>query len=659
MPLVKFPYELRKVRGSVLAQGGYMVAFELRASDGSTRILGEQRVERFFHRGEFRQILKTEHLFGSDLRLRITRFARPESPLFTNYLRLAGSASTQKVSLGVYKFFDGAWRVSGSIVPASGFRTPLESLRGVLEVRSGTNYERFADLSVAAGGQFFFAGPRMFVNPDKTFDLRLRVLDEQGVEVGRYYTLTQPGEARNNANIRVGLPFLNVWREFRLTHPSLASRLENDVRFDPKKAHRTGDTFRKLRRYDIKRTHQVAEGVVTRSRKGPIGDPDWVWNIKIDRFYDSPEGFRLPNQRNYRRHDGLHVEACRLLSRAVLPDGVRARKKDRPVPLGERVWMLGTHVFDDTRDLSSRDHEHFELHPLYVMQPCMGGWFHFAVFESIALAPLATQVTGAPPRSWPWTSANAQAYLNAYQAPEPVARTDPSNWVSEISRSYEFIFDHFQNDMSRLSAFFARTSLRYDSLGVDLGTAGMPTEALYRKWAQERIQEGRPKQIFEALDRRLTAFFKFLYGPASFGLNPVTGPAPHSLLRCVYAMEAALAAGATGGQVGEANARISLNRATSKRSEDVRKEMSDLYRALFRNVTDSATRGRLFAAAIRRYRSWAVQTSRPAQTSRPSERWSAAKLREFGSNESVDSLVAELRARVDLFWKLLTPHRAR
>ncbi len=497
----------------------------------------------------------------------------------------------------------------------------------------------------------------MFVNPEKTFDLRLRVLDEQDVEVDRYYTLTHPGEVRNTVNVRVGLPFLNVWREFQSTHPRLASRLENDIRFDPKKAHRTGDAFRKLRRYDIKRTHQVAEGVVTRSKRGPIGDPDWVWNIKIDRFYDSPEGFQLPNERNRRRHDGLHVEACRLLSRAVLPDGVHATEEDHPVPVGERIWMLGTHVFDDTRDLGSLDHEHFELHPLYVMQPCMGGWFYFAVFESIALAPLANQVTGAPPRSWPWRSAKAQDYLNAYQTPEPVARTDPSNWVSEISRSYELIFDHFRTDVSRLSSFFARTSLRYDSLGVDLGMAGMPTEARYRKWARERIQEGRPKQIFEALDRRLTAFFKFLYGPASFGLNPVSGPVPHSLLRCVYAMEAALAAGATGGQVGETNARVSLNRATSKRSEDVRKEMSELYRVLFRNMPDSATRGRLFATAIRRYQSWAVQTSGPSK--RPSELWSAAKLREFGSSESVDSLVAELRARVDLFWKLLTPHRAR
>ncbi len=66
MPRVKFPYELRKVQGTVLAQGGYTVALQLRASDGRTQILGEERVERFFHRGELRSILKTEHLFSSD-----------------------------------------------------------------------------------------------------------------------------------------------------------------------------------------------------------------------------------------------------------------------------------------------------------------------------------------------------------------------------------------------------------------------------------------------------------------------------------------------------------------------------------------------------------------------------------------------------------------
>ena len=652
MPLVKFPYELRKVPRSVLAPARYRAALELRASDGSTQVLDEERVERFFHRGELRAILKTEHLFGSDVRLRITRFAQPESPVFTNYVRLAGPSSLQKKSLGVHQFLDGSWRVSGSIVRAAGFQLPLDKLRVVLEVRSGKNYERFVELGVATGGLFTFAGVRMLVNPGKTFDLRVRVLDVQNVEVGRYYTLTQPGSVKNDANIRIGLPFLNLWREFQSTHPRLASRLENDVRFDPKKAHRTGDAFVALRRYDIKRTHQVAEGIVTRSKKGPIGDPDWVWNVKLDRLYDSPEGFQLPNEKNRTKHGGLHVEACRLLSRQVLRDGVRAGKEDSPVPVGERVWMLGTHVFDDTRDFNSPDHEHFELHPLYVMQPCMGGWFHFAVFESIALAPLAKQFMERD-RDWPWKSSKAQNYLEAYSKPEPKNRTGPTDWRTEIATSYEIIFDHLRGDADKLASFFARTSLRYDSLGVDVGTADTPTAAAYRKWARERVEEDRPQAILEALLRRLMALFKFLYGPSSFGLNPVNGPVPHSLLRCVHAMEASLAAEATAGRVGESNARISVNRATSKRTQEVQRQTRELYQAVFTDLTDPASRGRFFAAAIQRYRNWAVRTSRP------SEAWSAAKLRQFGSDESTDQLLKELRPRVDEFWKVLTPHRAK
>ena len=86
----------------------------------------------------------------------------------------------------------------------------------------------------------------------------------------------------------------------------------------------------------------------------------------------------LGNDKNKAKHGGLHVEACRSLSRERLPkDGLAAT--DKTVVKGDRVWMLGTHVFDDAWDFGSPDHEHFELHPLYVMESCMGSWFHFAV----------------------------------------------------------------------------------------------------------------------------------------------------------------------------------------------------------------------------------------------------------------------------------------
>ena len=206
-------------------------------------------------------------------------------------------------------------------------------------------------------------------------------------------------------------------------------------------------------------------------------------------------------------------------------------------------------------------------------------------------------------------SSGYPAYLEAYSKPEPKNRTGPTDWRTEIATSYEIIFDHLRGDADKLASFFARTSLRYDSLGVDVGTADTPTAAAYRKWARERVEEDRPQAILEALLRRLMALFKFLYGPSSFGLNPVNGPVPHSLLRCVHAMEASLAAEATAGRVGESNARISVNRATSKRTQEVQRQTRELYQAVFTDLTDPASRGRFFAAAIQRYRNWAGRVS--------------------------------------------------
>ena len=656
MPAVRFRYELRKARNTRLAPEGYKVELQLRESGRpeSLETIAEEEIDRISQTGDFRVIITAGQLLESDVRLRITRLSLPGSPLVTHFRRLRGPVSAKELDLGTYKFFDNLWAVSGTVAPFQGFPFDPDALRGVLEVRSGTNYEKFVELDIGPDGAFSFSGPRMFIEPGKTFDIRVRVLDQQGVELGRYYALTRPGDVKNDVRIRVGQPFLNVWREFQLTHPGLAGRLENVFRYNPKKAHRTGDAFRALRRYRIENTHQVAEGVVTRSKKGPIGDPDWVWNVKLDQLYDSPDGFQLPNEKNRTNHGGLHVEACRSLSKAVLEDGVRAQRKDNPVPVGTRVWMLGTHVFDDTRDFGSPDHEHFELHPLYVMQPCMGGWFHFAVFESIAVAPQAAEVTGVGSRDWPWTSTDPAAYREAYKRPEPKNRSDPHAWRNEISTSYEHICGRLrEKDPGGLASFFADTSLRYDSLGVDLGAPGMPTRADYRKWARDQINAEHPEKILEALIRRLMALFRFLYGPASFGLNPVRGPAPHSILRCVYAKEARLASEITSGAVGEQDARVSANRATSKRSEDVRKDLGELHGVTFDAISDAAARGRAFAEAIQRYRNWAVRTSRA------SESWPPTRLREFGSSESVDSLTSEVRARVNRFWKLLTPHRAR
>ncbi|MCP5120311.1 MAG: hypothetical protein GY953_56675, partial [bacterium] len=469
-------------------------------------------------------------------------------------------------------------------------------------------------------------------------------LSPAGEEVGRYYSFAKPA-AVTTARIRVGAPFLDVGSEFEATHPELTKRLQK-VGHHPKPAHRGDDLWLLFRRWKTWRTHQIAEGLVVHADSGPFGDPDWVWNIDLDQFYDSEDGFRLPNEKNRVKHSGLHVEACKSLSRERLKkDGLRATHKT--VPEGKRVWMLGTYVFDDAWDFGSPDHEHFELHPLYVMEPSMGGWFHFVTFESIALVRLARKIQGVPPRSWPWTSEDPQDYEKQYLT------MDPQKAMNELATSYRILYKHFKgsSDSAGLIRFFVAASLRYDSYGVDSGLPGSPTAADYRKWAKGRIDADRWSHIREAITNRVIAMYHFLYGRPSYALHPVQGPAPQSLLRCVYAMEHSLAAAATGGKVGEANPRIGLNRATSRKVLPARKELGDLYAALFAAVADPARRAGLFADAAIRYRNWGVLAG-PATKS-----MGLAALKQFALTATPETLVREMRARVNKFWDLLTPFR--
>ena len=76
-------------------------------------------------------------------------------------------------------------------------------------------------------------------------------------------------------------------------------------------------------------------------------------------------------------------------------------------------------MYDDTWDFGSPDHEHYELHPLYVMRPCRGAWFHYVVHESIALAKEAshTDPHEAGDR-WPRMSNDASDYEEFYEQGE-------------------------------------------------------------------------------------------------------------------------------------------------------------------------------------------------------------------------------------------------
>jgi hypothetical protein len=543
--------------------------------------------------------------------------------------------------------YDDTWTVSGTIVPEADFGAPLNLLKVKLQVRSGKNYETPAELSINEAGEFSFSGRRLCINPGKTFELLLVVCDQIGKELTRHYSLAQPGQ-ENAVRIRVGAPFLDVWQEFRATHPQLAERLER-FDHDPKQAHATaGDTWLGLRRWAKLNTWQVAEGVVRHAKHGPIGDPDWTWDIWLDPLYDSDDGFRLPNENNRLRHGGLHVEACQSLSREALADGLTADADS--VPKDTRVWMLGTHVYDDAWDFGSPDHEHNELHPLYVIEPCMGGWFHFAVSESIALAGEAAKDDLAPARDdWPWKETTPGPYREAYLK----RLRNPHRCREEMAFSYNLIYERFRrtNDNDGLADFFAHTSLRYARLGVDLGRPMDLSPDPYRAWALEMIEKDRAGTIRNTLVDYLARLFRFLHGPASSAGSPVRGPAPQSFLRCVYAVEMLWAAEASASAIGEPNPRISLNRATARRVDDVRQQLGVVYSALFNLTSDPARRGELFAEAVLRYQSWAVQTDRETENMNTDE------LRAFGSGEVVETLAEEMRARVDAFWNALTPHR--
>jgi hypothetical protein len=317
--------------------------------------------------------------------------------------------------------------------------------------------------------------------------------------------------------------------------------------------------------------------------------------------------------------------------------------------------MLGTHVFDDAWDFGSPDHEHFELHPLYVMQPCMGGWFHFAVYESIALAGEAASA-GAVGGGWPRTSVNAVDYRNFYFGePDPKRRTEPRDWKFELAQTYGIICGaHIENgDLAGLANFFADTSVRYDSYGVDSGLPGLPGTDKYLRWANERIGIERKKDIENALVARLMGLYDFLSGPPSHGLEPLTGPAPQSVLRCVYARENSWAAAASGGAFGEPNPRAALNRATARTTEAVRAELPVLYRQVFESTSTAAARGRLFAEAVVSYRNWAVRTNSPLEDA------SFEELRAHGSASTSKLLIPEMALRVDRLWNDLRPYRAR
>jgi hypothetical protein len=310
--------------------------------------------------------------------------------------------------------------------------------------------------------------------------------------------------------------------------------------------------------------------------------------------------------------------------------------------------MMGTHVFDDAQDFGSRGHEHNELHPLYVMEECMGGWFHFAAFESIALAPEAQKDDASRRIRWPWTETSPEPYREAY------LRLNPKDCRDELAQSYNLIVDRYRRDRDDqgLADFFAETSIRYAKLGLDLGIPLSVSPQPYREAALAMLGNARKGRtaVQSTLVDYLVRLFNFLYGPASYAQSPIKGPAPQSFLRCVYAMEHEWAAAASSNAVGEPNPRASLNRATARKVEVARNEMKRLYADLFGAIADPARRGELFGEAAMRYRHLAV---RPA---RPTDAMDADRLRGFGANSAVGALADEMNARVDGMWDALTPY---
>lgn len=648
MPVGRFKYNIRKPKDVESVSGGYHIDLMCLRPNGAEERRDRREANKLGAFGQFNILLAVSELAGGEFWLRLTRRNGAGGRLESDRIRLRLPPTTNQAEadFGTLQFFEGLWKIAGRIelTPESGLAP--DGLRVQVEIRSGTLFEEAISVPVSADAEFAFDGWRMLFNPEKGLEHLLRVFTGAGIEVGRHYRETKPGEHKD-IRIAAGNPFLDVWGEFRATHPKLTGKLER-LQFDPKRAHKGDDTFLAFRRYHIQRPYQVAEGVVIMGKRGPVGDPDWVWNINLDAEYE-----HLGNEKNRTKHGGLHVEACRSLSRERLPgDGLAATHET--VGGGERVWMLGTHVFDDAWDFGSPDHEHFELHPLYVMQPCMGGWFHFAVYESIALAGEAA-AAGAAGGGWPRTSAKAADYREYYfSEPKPERRSEPRDWRFELAQTYGIICGrHIENgNLAGLASFFADTSVRYDTYGVDSGLPGMPGRDKYLQWANERIKLERKKDIENALVRRLMGMYDFLSGRPSQGLEPISGPAPQSLLRCVYARENHWAASSTGGSAGESNPRVALNRATARTTEAVRAELPVLYRQVFESAPNAAARGRLFAEAVISYRGWPVRTNSPLEDA------SFEELRAHGSASTALELVPEMALRVDQLWNDLRPYRA-
>jgi hypothetical protein len=334
-----------------------------------------------------------------------------------------------RVPLGTYEVWDESWSVSGTVMADEAFSTALHRLSVQFQLRSGKGFEEAAAVMVAKDGTFHFKGKRLLLSPGPTVEAFLTILDQSGLEIGRFYHAATEAEIASRSfqdfRIRVGTPFLDVWQGLSKAHPERAARLET-LRFEPKEAHRGEDKWFELRRWPLFGKFQVAEGIVEAGPGETPGDPDLMWDVRLDPIY-----LGLRNSRN--RDACIHVEACNAV-------GLFPQKQEAPVP-NERVWMLGTHVLDHTFDFGFPGHEHNELHPLYVMSRSLGGWFHFAVAESIAIAPEAAQVTGAPPREWPWTSLDGKDYRAAYLKHVTL---NPSSVLDRLQLSYASILRGMQ-----------------------------------------------------------------------------------------------------------------------------------------------------------------------------------------------------------------------
>ncbi len=181
----------------------------------------------------------------------------------------------------------------------------------------------------------------------------------------------------------------------------------------------------------------------------------------------------------------------------------------------------------------------------------MGGWFHFAVFESIAIAE-EVRKAGTPPSSrWPRTETKPEPYRKAY------LDLNPHQCRDELAQTYNLIMERFEREKDKqgLVEFFAQTSVRYAKLGVDLGHSLEFSPDRYRELALEMIEDDEMGAVGYVLEEYLDRLFRFLHGPASYAHTPIKGPAPNSFLRCVFALENVWASEVSGNQIGESNPR--------------------------------------------------------------------------------------------------------